>query len=91
MGLKLLLRDHLNGITFLPNTMITYQAVEKLLVGHTHTHTHTHIYIYIYLFIYTYIHTDTQTDDLISVLSFLESKLIKWSGWNEKQQKNLCW
>jgi hypothetical protein len=31
----------LNGITSLPNIMKIYQAVQKLLVGHTHTHTHT--------------------------------------------------
>jgi len=52
----------LNGITSLPNIMKIYQTVQKLLVGE-HTDTHTH--------------TDRQTGDLISLLSFLESRLIK--------------
>jgi hypothetical protein len=58
----------LNGINSLLNNMKIYQAVQKLLVGactHTHTNTHTN----------THTHTDRQTGDLISLLSFLESRL----------------
>jgi hypothetical protein len=50
----------LNGITSLQNIMNIYQAVKMLLVGHT----------------YTFTQTDGQTGDLISLLSFLESRLI---------------
>jgi hypothetical protein len=55
----------LNGITSLPNSMNIYQAVQNLLVGDTQTDTHRQT------------HTDrhTQTGDLISLLSFLESRL----------------
>jgi hypothetical protein len=68
----------LNGINSIPNFMKIYQAVQKLLVGdtedrqtdrqtdrHTDTHTHTH----------THTHTQRQTVELISLLSFLESRL----------------
>jgi hypothetical protein len=56
----------LNGITSVPNFTKIYNAVQKLLVGDTHTHTY----------------TDRQTGDLISLLSFFESRLIKetWYG-----------
>jgi hypothetical protein len=49
----------LNGITSVPNFMKIYQAVQKLLVGDTVRLTQ----------------TDTQASDLISPLSFLESRL----------------
>jgi hypothetical protein len=51
----------LNGITPVPNFMKIHQVVQKLLVRDTHTHTHTE--------------TDGQTGDLMSLLSFLESRL----------------
>jgi hypothetical protein len=44
----------MKGITFLPNAIKTYHAVQKLLVGHTHTHTHTHTYIHILTYICIY-------------------------------------
>jgi hypothetical protein len=50
---------HLNDITSLLSIMKIYQAVQKLVMGHTHTHTE----------------TDRQTCDLISLLYFLESGL----------------
>jgi len=49
----------LNGITSLPNIMKIYKAVQKLLVGDTQTDRQ----------------SDRQTGDLISLLSFLESRL----------------
>jgi hypothetical protein len=55
----------LSGITTLPNIMKIYEAVQKLLVGHTDTHTNTD----------KHRQTDRQTGDLISLLSFLESRL----------------
>jgi hypothetical protein len=70
MGLKkCCIEVNLNGITSLPNIMKIYIAVQKLLVGDIHTYrqtdrdTHTHT------------HTDIQTADLISLLSFLASRL----------------
>jgi hypothetical protein len=45
--------------------MKIYHAVQKLLVGDTQTDINTH----------THTHTHTQTGDLISLLSFLESRI----------------
>jgi hypothetical protein len=49
----------LYGVTSAPNFMKLYQAVQKLLVGDIQTDTH----------------ADRRTGDLISLLSFLKSKL----------------
>jgi hypothetical protein len=40
MGSNYCVEVHLNGITSLPNIMKIYQAVQKLLVGHTHMRVH---------------------------------------------------
>jgi hypothetical protein len=67
----------LNDITSLPNVMKIYQAVQKLLVGDTQTDTDTH--------------THTQTGDLISLLSFLKSRLKSIQNYDNKcEQEKRC-
>jgi hypothetical protein len=50
-----------NGITCLPNYIKIYLSFQKILGGHRETDSN----------------RDRQTDDLISLLSFLGSRLIK--------------
>jgi hypothetical protein len=54
-----------SSLPSLTNTMKMYQAVQKLLVGDTQTDGQTHT------------HTHTKPGDLISLLSFLESRIRK--------------
>jgi hypothetical protein len=65
MGLKIIVsKVPLNGITSVPNFMKIYQAVQRLLGGGD---------------MQTDRQTDRQIGDLISLLSFLESRL-KWKN-----------
>jgi hypothetical protein len=72
MGLKCCIEVPLNGITSVPNFMKIYQPAQKLLVVKTQTDGH----------------TDRQARDLISLPSFLESRLKKFL--NDKTGKAYC-
>jgi hypothetical protein len=69
MGLKIiaLIEVPLIGTTSIPDFIKIYQAVQKLLVGHTHTHTHTE----------RERERERLTSNLISLLPFFENRL-KW-------------